>query len=637
MKNLKINTPLKIFGFFLSVVAFLITLVSVILIGVLVNFKFYFSDKQTVTSEVLGAMAEKEANFITNGFTGNIYFENGKSNLERHLENYYDDKNIFYTVEIINTSEIIASNYKGEECIAKGSAGVYYSFDETATKKYGEVLDKEECLITVYVPQKMSRNDIFSLAYTMVDWGFKYQYAVIFFALGGLVIFLTSLAYLLVSSGHTKDGIKCNFLDKIPFDLYSALMLATAIFSFFLMEDFIPNVYSIYSAVLVFIFVIAWYCLGLLYLLSLSTRIKTQTLFKNTICFIVFKWIFGFLKFIITKIPFMIKTVIFLVVAYFALLTTILAFFSFIFSDAYNFEVTVLFTFVYFPIAGFVIYISALLNHIKLGGEKIAEGNLDYKIDTKYMFGDFKNFSLSLNNINLGLQKSIEEKVKSEKFKTELITNVSHDIKTPLTSIVNYVDLIKKEDCENKKINEYIDVLDRQSLRLKKLVEDLVEASKASTGNLHVELSPCNVGVLLMQTAGEFEDRLDAKNIEIVCEIPETDTIILADGKHLWRVFENLMSNVCKYSMPSTRVYLTLEKVDNKAIITFKNISQTRLKNSSEELLERFVRGDVSRNTEGSGLGIPIAKSLTEIQNGSFDLTVDGDLFKVSLKFNLSE
>lgn len=233
------------------------------------------------------------------------------------------------------------------------------------------------------------------------------------------------------------------------------------------------------------------------------------------------------------------------------------------------------------------------------------------------------------------MKKAVDEQMKSERFKTELITNVSHDIKTPLTSIINYVDLIKKEDCDNEKIKEYTEVLDRQSSRLKKLVDDLVEASKASSGVLAVDMKPCEIGVLLSQTAGEYEEKLKKAGLELVLTQPETSVTIMADGRHLWRIFDNLMNNVCKYSLPSSRVYLTLEEQNGNAVVTFKNISKTPLNITSDELMERFVRGDSSRNTEGSGLGLSITKSLTELQKGKFDLTVDGDLFKATLTFKI--
>ena len=235
--------------------------------------------------------------------------------------------------------------------------------------------------------------------------------------------------------------------------------------------------------------------------------------------------------------------------------------------------------------------------------------------------------------VNALLQQKKKQKM-LDKQKKQFTANVSHELKTPLTSIINYVDLIKKEKPENEKIKEYIGVLDRQSVRLKKLIEDLVEASKASTGNLTVNLAECEAGVLLSQTVGEFDERLRDAGLTPVLNMPEEPIKIMADGRRLWRVFENLMSNICKYSLSGTRAYMELYQSDGKAFIVFKNISKCELNISSDELTERFVRGDTSRNTEGSGLGLSIAKSLTELQKGEMRIETDGDLFKATLIFD---
>ncbi len=227
--------------------------------------------------------------------------------------------------------------------------------------------------------------------------------------------------------------------------------------------------------------------------------------------------------------------------------------------------------------------------------------------------------------------------MKSEHFKTELITNVSHDIKTPLTSIINYVDLLQKENIENENALEYIEALDRQSKRLKKLIEDLMEASKASTGNLAVLYERCDAHVMLTQTIGEFEEKLKENQIELIVQGSAEPLFIRVDSRHLWRIFDNLMNNVCKYAQPLTRAYVNIEKQDESGRIVFRNISKYALNISSEELTERFVRGDSSRNTEGSGLGLSITKSLTELMNGKFELVIDGDLFKVIVSFPISD
>ena len=271
---------------------------------------------------------------------------------------------------------------------------------------------------------------------------------------------------------------------------------------------------------------------------------------------------------------------------------------------------------------------------VRTGTEQITGGNPEYKIDTEKMYRDLKIHAEQLNNLGSAISTAVDERMKSERFKAELITNVSHDLKTPLTSIINYADLIGKEPPNSEKIPEYAAVLTRQSERLKRLIEDLVEASKASTGNLEVNLAPCQPGVLLTQAAGEYEQKLKDAGLDLVTRQPETAVTILADGRRLWRVFDNLMNNICKYAQRGTRVYLTLEERDGQAVISFKNTSRAPLDIPAEELLERFVRGDAARGGEGNGLGLSIARSLTELQKGTLELTVDGDLFKVVLRFS---
>ena len=287
---------------------------------------------------------------------------------------------------------------------------------------------------------------------------------------------------------------------------------------------------------------------------------------------------------------------------------------------------------------GFVLYClcrwTIQWKRVREGTGRIVGGDPDFKIDTHKMYSDLARHAGQLNDLGAAIGNAVDERIQSERFKAELITNVSHDLKTPLTSIINYVDLLKKQDIDNPKAQEYIEVLDRKSQRLKKLTEDLVEASKASTGNLEVNLAPCQPGVLLTQAAGEYEQKLKDAGLDLVTRQPETAVTILADGRRLWRVFDNLMNNICKYAQRGTRVYLTLEERDGQAVISFKNTSRAPLDIPAEELLERFVRGDAARGGEGNGLGLSIARSLTELQKGTLELTVDGDLFKVVLRFS---
>ncbi len=270
------------------------------------------------------------------------------------------------------------------------------------------------------------------------------------------------------------------------------------------------------------------------------------------------------------------------------------------------------------------------LQKVRDMGSALAAGDLDAQLDTEKMYFDIKRHAEDLNAIGVGMNKAVEQRLKSERLKTELITNVSHDIKTPLTSIVNYVDLLKKEELPPA-AREYVSVLDRQSHRLKKLTEDLVEASKASTGNIAVQLEPIVVNEIIHQAVGDYDEKLAAGKLEVIVNTYEGNLMALADGRLLWRVLDNLLSNVCKYAMAGTRVYVDLGARDGKVVLSVKNISRDPLNVSAEELMERFVRGDASRHTEGSGLGLNIARSLMDLMGGGFELYVDGDLFKAEL------
>ena len=273
------------------------------------------------------------------------------------------------------------------------------------------------------------------------------------------------------------------------------------------------------------------------------------------------------------------------------------------------------------------------LNEVQMALRDIYEGKDDVYLDESEQKGVLKRMAKYINDIAGGFSNAIEQSLKSERLKTELITNVSHDIKTPLTSIINYVDLLKKEEFENKQVEQYIAILDNKSQRLKKLIEDLVEASKVQSGNVKLNIEDINLKELLNQTTGEFEDRFEKKKLKIELSVPEEDVIIRADNRYMYRIIENLFSNITKYAMENSRVYIDLKLQKNKVRLSLKNISSEKLNISADELMQRFVRGDKSRHTEGSGLGISIAKSLTELQGGSFDVEIDGDLFKVILEW----
>jgi len=288
-------------------------------------------------------------------------------------------------------------------------------------------------------------------------------------------------------------------------------------------------------------------------------------------------------------------------------------------------------------IACTAIYLALILRRLQKAGEAISAGDFEYKTDTKGLWWEFGKHAETLNAVSGTVSKAVAESLKSERMKTELITNVSHDIKTPLTSIINYSSMIAEKTAEDDELHEHSEVLIRQSDKLRRLLDDLVEASRANSGNLDVALQPCDAEVFVTQAAGEYEERLSAAGLTLVTKVPEEELRIMADPRRMWRIFDNLMNNACKYSADGTRVYLTLEKRGDKAVISFKNTSRAELDIDPDELMERFVRGDSSRSTEGSGLGLSIARSFAELQGGRLNLTIDGDLFKAFLVFPTTE
>lgn len=629
MKKLISSTPAKITAFILSYVMVILFVFSAVVTLLMISHQFYFSDEKTVKSEILTDMADREASYIS------YRLEHDMS-----LEDYYSNKNVYYEVVSLD-GEVLDSNYKGENYIATGNIGHYIYVEHAETDENGDINYTGEHVykgdITVYIAQNMTHNDTFSLVAKIVEVGFKLKYFAILIAFVTCISAIALICYLFCAAGHTADGIKLNYLDRLPLDFYILMMALIAIGNAVIFSEMsynlVPSV-----AVMLTLGSIDYFCL-LGFLLSFATRIKTSTLLKNTVIYRILRGLkktfnkpMEYLKFTFSNLSIVKKTAIIIALTIVFEFLFILYYYELIVNYAWE-GVIVLVIIISLLIFAFILYLAVVFQKIKEGGKEISEGNLNHKIDAKYMFGDFKEFSENINNINHSLQNAVEERMKSEHFRVELITNVSHDIKTPLTSIINYVDLIKKEEIDNPTVNEYIGVLDRQSTRLKKLVEDLVEASKASSGNLPVELTPCNIGVLLNQVLGEFDEKFKNAGLVPVIKMQDENITVLADGRHLWRVFDNLLGNVCKYAMSGTRVYITVTDNAKRTEIIFRNISKYELNITADELMERFVRGDKSRNTEGHGLGLSIARSLLELQGGNLELSVDGDLFKASVIF----
>ena len=374
-------------------------------------------------------------------------------------------------------------------------------------------------------------------------------------------------------------------------------------------------------------------CVLLAAMLTLATRLKKGKWWRNTVCWQAVRWCKrlwrrcwqAFVE-LVRILPMTWRVILGLLAVLGAQsILTLLVFDSyegfFFFLVAVGLDIA---------LAGAAAWMTVQLQKVRDMGAALAAGDLEAQLDTEKMYFDVKRHAEDLNAIGVGMNKAVEQRLKSERLKTELITNVSHDIKTPLTSIVNYVDLLKKQDLPPD-AQEYLMVLDRQSRRLKKLTEDLVEASKASTGNVTVNLEPIVVNEIIHQAIADYEEKLAAGKLEMIVNTYEGNLMALADGRLLWRVLDNLLGNVCKYAMAGTRVYVDLSAQDGRVFLSMKNISRDPLNVSAEELMERFVRGDASRHTEGSGLGLNIARSFMDLMGGGFELYVDGDLFKAEL------
>ena len=487
-----------------------------------------------------------------------------------------------------------------------------------------------------YILQDRVTSDNISFALDSFERAYDLRYELIAIALAMLIVSILLFVFLMSAAGHRdgSDTITPNFIDRIPFDLFTAIVALPGLCAVALGIEVADRFAFANLLGLLVVFVLIELLLTL-FLMSLSTRIKLKSVIKSCLIYRVLRWCWHLLKKTGRLFRAFIHGLPLLGRAGFIVAAVLLIEFIFICATEHSTGAQLFGWFVErVLLLALLVYLLLCVKRLRTGAAKIARGDMNYTIDTKYMHGDLLDHANDLNSIRDGISRAVNERMKSEHFKTELITNVSHDIKTPLTSIVNYVDLLSKENIENEKAQEYIEVLQRQSARLKKLTEDLVEASKASTGNLAVNLERCELGVLLDQTAGEYGEKLSAQGLELILKKPEEPVTVMADGRHLWRILDNLMNNICKYAQPGTRVYLNLEQKDGKAVMTFRNMSKYQLNISGDELMERFVRGDSSRNTEGSGLGLSIARSLAQLQGAQLDLVVDGDLFKVTVTFN---
>ena len=572
------------------------------------NLTYLFADKETQT-------------IYTNKKAYSSYAQ-----LEQNLETIFKEK--AYAVVYPELSE----------CVTNIPGADLQVWNHTIDQSF----DTKDFVFAVSVDTK------FSVADSMADEAENYEtYSKLMFpmlagAVFGSVLWLIGMVWLTVTAGRKPkdEEIHLNGFDRWYTEIAAGTVIGIWLAGTIISGTLIANSSLGYSHAVVTVIVtclicgtytMAWFLIGYL---SLIRRIKAGTLWKNSLIRKVLKWIgkcsgklVDFARAFSRNTAEKIKVL--LVGGAFLFLQFLIIGCGF--TGAGVFPIILLIV-----DAAAVIFIIRKADGLDLimdGLKKISDGELQYKIKTDTLTGKQKVMAEYINNIGSGLDAAVENSLKKERMQTELITNVSHDLKTPLTSIINYVDLMKRENPTDPKIQEYLRILDEKSQRLKVLTEDVVEASKASTGNIKLEMNDIDFVEMVQQVIGEFEEKFQEKNLTMMVHFTDEPSIIYADGQRMWRVLENVFGNVVKYAMEGTRVYAEISNRNKKVTFSLKNISAQPLNISADELTERFIRGDVARNTEGSGLGLSIAKSLTELQGGEFKLYLDGDLFKVMITF----
>ena len=634
-KKLTERTAAKITAFLLLMVVAAVTAGGALGAAFLYHTDIYTSSETAFKQGLFESIAWEDAWNILDDVSWDG--ENRAARLEE-AERYCAERNIAFAAVYDKSDTEIWRSGTNTAADSPWKISVTYDLDVSEENVY---------TVELVLDDAFPIDDDYAFANWVADLAYALRYWIYAIIAAAALLTVICFVFLLCVAGHHPgvDGIRPGWGTKIPLDLLTAAVGLGLFLGIQLVVEA-----GFWSGIAVILGIVLGSAAGAGvftgWCMSLALRIKLGGWWRNTVIYVALRWAWKVLKKLggglraagrglaglLGGIPLVGKTVlIFLglcVLEGLGILVSLGFFWSWgVLAFLWVLEKILLFL--------AVLAVALMCRKLLLGGRALAAGDLAYQVDTSRMVLDFKSHGEDLNHIAQGMAAAVDQRMRSERMKTELITNVSHDIKTPLTSIINYADLIGKEPKDSDKIPEYAAVLTRQSERLKRLIEDLVEASKASTGNLEVDLAPCQPGVLLTQAAGEYEQRLKDAGLDLVTRQPETPVTILADGRRLWRVFDNLMNNICKYAQRGTRVYLTLEERDGQAVISFKNTSRAPLDIPAEELLERFVRGDAARGGEGNGLGLSIARSLTELQKGTLDLTVDGDLFKVVLRFGI--
>lgn len=550
----------------------------------------------------------KETNELYTNIRTKNYIQDIEDMKTKDIYWVYEDGNISTNIELMNqdNAKYLISDYQSMEEMQ--GYKVYTSFDM----------------------QALNSTNVFYIQQEVYNLFKGHENAPVYLIPISAICLIAMIIYLCISIGHEKgkEGIVLNGIDKFPYEILFTII--SMIIGIVLSIGIAGIEVQIPQKMVISLFLLSYlgsYASGMVLFVTTVKRIKAKQFWKTFLIYKIYAWIKRSLKKSINAITDKTNSNRKIAILYwsFIIITSILislsgSFFGFLLLIAF-------WILVFYEILQY----NKKLKQIQDALMDIYQGKPDVHLDEEVLKGTLGKMAKYINDIAGGFHNAIEQSLKSERMKTELITNVSHDIKTPLTSIINYVDLLKKENIQDAKIEQYIAILDKKSQRLKKLIEDLVEASKVSSGNLKLNMEDINIKELIQQITGEFEDKFEKKNLKIDMNLAKESMIVKADTRYMYRIVENLFSNITKYALENTRVYIELKKYNERIYLTIKNISKDRLNITSEELMQRFVRGDKSRYTEGSGLGLSIAKSLTELQGGNFNIQIDGDLFKVEI------
>ena len=610
--------------------------------------------------------------FIKNSSDNNIEITNGniltnKENLKRSFAELYQSFNMTYYSkdEVVNETANSTDNSNEKTTIieeVRDTEGGIVGVAEVTSDGVREISEYNPSDLYEYNVHNVVINDFeiyanlreelpadfYGESTTIMLSNFlsKYEEAYTYILPISVVLAFVVIIYFLLYGGKTNDKneIILNDLDKVNLELFITIICGICFVIICMIYNLITEevFFTIKGLLLLFFLYVVSYILVAAFISTIIKRLKTKSLVSTSIILKLCRWCWGKVKLVLKLI---LKAIIkfrecireilgnrrlfFRLCVYLFIIGIIMIYLVGLFEIIGIVLDCWILVFILYYVYKYLKSVEKIEKHLK----DMHEGKDVDDIDLLDVDKNLKNIAIYINNISDGLDNLVEEQMKSERLKTELITNVSHDIKTPLTSIINYIDLLKKEDLKNEKAKEYLDVLDFKSQRLKKLIEDLVDASKASSGTVKLNLEKVNLNELMKQCIGEFEDKFLSKGLKVEFKENKTNIKVLADSKCLYRVIENTFTNIEKYALENTRVYVDLKEETGNVLLNIKNISKEELNISSDELMQRFVRGDKSRTTEGSGLGLSISKSLVELQKGKFEITIDGDLFKVSISF----